>query len=147
MQNIIQNHYIIAVFIARIFLGFLFFLQGYDTIIRVGIKNVIEKHDISFSEGGIPRVLTSIGVWFTSCIQVLGGLFLIVGFVKYYVLYLLGIEMILAAIAFGIIKPLWDMRFIFPRFTVLIFLLVVPSEWDVLSVDYFWSFLKFLNSF
>ena len=43
MQNIINNQYIIAVFIARIFLGFLFFFQGYDVIVRVGIKNLIER--------------------------------------------------------------------------------------------------------
>lgn len=146
MQNIIQNHYIIAVFIARIFLGFLFFFQGYDTLIRVGIKNAIEKQHLSFSKNGIPKGFTAIGLWFTSYVQLIGGLFLIIGFIKYYILYLLGIELILSSIAFGIIKPLWDMRFVFPRFSILIFLLVIPSQWDVFSIDYFWSFLKFLNS-
>lgn len=147
MKTIIQNHYIIAIFLSRFFLGFLFFFQGYNSIIRVGIKNVIETFHIPLSEKGIPKAFTAIGIWLTSYVQLFGGLLLIVGFLKYYVLYLLGIDLIVASIAFGFIKPMWDMQFIFPRFVVLIFLLIVPSQWDVFSVDYFWSFIKFLNTF
>lgn len=146
MQTLIQNHYTIAVLIARFFLGFLFFFQGYDAIVRVGIKNVIETFHIPLSAKGIPKTFTVIGVWFTSYIQLIGGLLLIIGFVKYYVLYLLGIDLIVASIAFGFIKPMWDMQFVFPRMVILIFLLIVPSQWDVFSVDYFWSFIKFLNT-
>lgn len=127
-------------------MGFLFFFQGYDAIVRVGVKNVIETFHVPLSERGIPKIFTTIGVWFTSCIQLIGGLLLVIGFLKYYVLYLLGLDLIVASIAFGIIKPMWDMQFVFPRLILLIFLLIAPSQWDVLSVDYFWSFIKFLNT-
>lgn len=146
MQNIINNQYIIAIFIARLFLGFLFFFQGYDAIVRVGIKNLIETLHLPLSEKGVPKAFTIAGVWLISCVQLIGGVFLIIGFVKYYVLYLLGINLVIASIVYGSIKPMWDMQFVFPRLVILIFLLIVPSQWDVLSVDYFWSFFKFLKT-
>ncbi len=147
MHNIIQNHFIIAVFIARIFLGFLFFFQGYDSIFRVGIKKAIEAFHIPFSDKGIPKFFSIIGVWFTSYIKLICGIMLIIGFIKYYALYMLGMDLILASIAFGIVRPMWDIHFVFPRLAVLVFLLIIPTHWDVLSVDYFWSFFKFLTSF
>lgn len=146
MQNIINNQYIIAMFIARIFLGFLFFLEGYDVIIRVGTQLFTETLQLHDSEKGPPKKITITGVWIISFIQLIGGLLLIIGFVKYYVLYLLGLNLVVASIAYGIIKPMWDMQFAFPRLVILIFLLIAPSQWDVLSVDYFWSFFKFLKT-
>ncbi len=146
MQNIINNQYIIAVFTTRIFLGFLFFFQGYDAIARVGIKNLTESLHFPLSENGVPKAMTAAGVWIISFIQLIGGIFLIIGFVKYYALYLLGLNLVVTSIAYGIIKPMWDMQFVFPRLVILIFLLIVPPQWDVLSVDYFWSFIKFLKT-
>ena len=146
MENIINNHYIVAVFIARIFLGFLFFFQGYETIVRVGVKNFTESFHSPLAEKGIPKAFTLTGIWIISFVQFIGGIFLIIGFVKYYVLYLLGIDLILALIAYGFIKPRWNIQIAFPRLAILIFLLMVPSEWDVLSVDYFWSFINFLKT-
>lgn len=146
MENIINNHHIIAVFIARIFLGILFFFQGYDTIVRMGIKNYIENLALPNTEKAISKSLIVAGVWIIAIIQLIGGIFLIIGFVKYYFLYLLGIDLIIASIAFRFIKPMRDMQFAFPNLVILIFLLIVPSHWDVLSVDYFWSFIKFLKT-
>lgn len=146
MQNIINNQYIIAIFIARLFLGFLFFFQGYDAIVRVGIKNLIETYNLPLPGKGIPQTSTIVGVWLISWVQLIGGILLIIGFVKYYVLYLLGLNLLIASIIYGSIKPMWDMQFVFPRLVILIFLLIVPSQWDVLSVDYFWSFFKFLKT-
>ncbi|MCE9539347.1 MAG: DoxX family membrane protein, partial [Bacteroidetes bacterium] len=112
MQNIINNQYIIAVFITRIFLGWLFFFQGYNTIVRIGIKNHIETLHLSLSEKGLSKALTITGVWILSLIQLIGGTLLILGFVKYYALYLLGLNLVAASIAYGIIKPMWDMQFV-----------------------------------
>ncbi len=146
MRTILSNHEIIAVFIVRVFLGLLFFFQGYDAVFRVGIKNVITTFHSSFANKGIPQPLIIMGVGFTSFIQLIGGFFLIIGFIKYYALCLLGVDLLVAAIAFGIIQPMWDLRFAFPRLILLIFLLFIPWQWDVLSVDYFWSFFRFLKN-
>ncbi len=131
------SHQSIAVLIVRIFLGLLFLFQGYDAVFKVKIKNVINTMDSNFAGTGIPRSLTVIGSWFTSIVQLVGGFLLVFGLFKYYALYLLGLDLIVASIAFGIATPVWDMRHVFPRMALLIFLLLVPTEWDCYSLDLF----------
>ena len=135
-----------AAFIARVFLGVLFFLQGYDKVFRLGVKEVIETVNNSLSSKGVPRFFSSFGAYFTSYIELIGGALLIIGFVKYYCLYLLGFDLLFAAFAFGLIEPVWDMKHIFPRLALLLFLMLIPSQWDVISVDYVWSLIKFVKS-
>ena len=135
MGAIIQYHEEAAVILARVFLGLLFFFQGYDAVFNVKVKNVIEAYENSFANKGIPKFLTVCGSWFTSYSELIGGLLLVFGLFEYYALYLLGINLIIASIAFGITSPMWDMRFVFPRLILLIFLLVVPHAYDIWSLD------------
>lgn len=121
--------------IARLFLGFLFFFQGYDAIFNVKIRNIISAYSDEFANKGIPKFITIIGAWYTSYIEFIGGLLLILGVFQQYTLYLLGLDLLLASVAFGISKPMWDMRFAFPRLILLIFLLVIPSSWNAISLD------------
>jgi uncharacterized membrane protein YphA (DoxX/SURF4 family) len=140
------HHEIAAVLIARVFLGLLFFFQGYDAVFKVKIKGVVEAIASPLSATGFPKILIICGAWYTSMVELIAGFFLIIGFVKYYALYLLGIDLIIASIAFGVTKPVWDMRFVFPRLALLLFLLIVPSQWDIFSVDYCWSILRLIKS-
>ena len=135
MEAIIQHHEAAAVIIARVFLGLLFFFQGYDAVFNVKVKNVIEAYENSFANKGIPKFLTVCGSWFTSYAELIGGFLLVVGLFEYYALYLLGINLIIASIAFGITSPMWDMRFVFPRLALLIFLPVVPRSCDIWSLN------------
>jgi uncharacterized membrane protein YphA (DoxX/SURF4 family) len=140
METITQ-HEITAAFIARIFLGLLFFFQGYDAVFNVRIRNVIEAYEDSFASKGIPRFLTAGGAWFTSFIEFIGGLLLILGVFQYYVLSLLGLDLIIASIAFGISTPMWDTKHVFPRLILLLFLLIIPKSWNALSLDNFFIYL------
>jgi uncharacterized membrane protein YphA (DoxX/SURF4 family) len=124
----------------------LFFLQGYDKVFRMGVKQVIETVHNPLSAKGIPRFFSTLGAYYTSYIELICGAFLIIGFAKYYCLYLLGFDLLFVAIAFGIVEPVWDMKHIFPRFALLMFLLIIPSQWDVISVDHAWSLIKFIKS-
>lgn len=135
-----------AVFIARIFLGLLFFFQGLDAVFNVKLKGVIETIEQPLASRGVPRLFIIFGAYYTSYIQLIAGFCLIIGFAKYYALYLLGIDLIMASIAFGIVKPMWDMQYAFPRLMLLLLFLIAPSEWDVISVDYVWSIIKFVRS-
>lgn len=137
MEVINQQPEAIAVFIARLFLGILFFIQGYDAIFKVKIINIIRTYSDSFAEKGIPRFITVSGAIFTSYVEFIGGFLLIIGLFKYWALYFLGIDLILASLAFGIVTPMWDMRHVFPRLLLLLFLLIVPYSWDIISLDNF----------
>jgi uncharacterized membrane protein YphA (DoxX/SURF4 family) len=135
METIIQFHESAAVFIARVFLGSLFFFQGYDAVFKVKVNTIISTYERTFSNKGIPVFLIKTGTWFTSYTELIAGLLLILGLFEYCALYLLGLNVIIASIAFSITQPMWDMRFVFPRLILLVFLLVVPASWDVWSID------------
>lgn len=131
-----------AVLIARVFLGLLFFFQGYDAVVKVRISNVIRTYENSFSHKGIPRFLTAAGAWFTSYAELLGGMLLITGLFRYYAMALLGADLVIASVAFGITSPVWDMRHVFPRLALLLFLLAVPAGWDRFSLDHLLAFTR-----
>jgi uncharacterized membrane protein YphA (DoxX/SURF4 family) len=138
-----EANQIAAVFIVRIFFGILIFLQGYDKVFRVGVKNVIGTFEYPLQGiHHLPHFLLVCGVMYTSFVELIGGLFLIVGFMKYIVLYFISLDLIIAAVGLGIMKPMWDMKHVFPRFVMLVFLLVLPSQYDVISVDHLISILK-----
>ena len=137
---------VFAVFIARTFLGFLFFFQGVDAVFNIKPSGVFDTIHEPLVKKHVPKFFILLGAYYTSYAELIAGFCLIIGFAKYYALYLLGIDLLIASIAFGMIKPMWDMQYIFPRLVLMLFFLLVPSEWDVLSVDYVWSIIRFLKS-
>ena len=141
-----EHNEIFAAFVLRVFLGILFFAQGYDKVLRVKINGVVQTFEHPFIIKHIPRWLLILSAYFTSYVELICGFMLILGFVKYYVLYLLGIDLLMVAIAFSIIEPMWDLRHVFPRMLLLLAALMVPSEWDVISIDWFWSLFGFIRT-
>lgn len=135
MEIAIPDHQVLAVFIARLFLGFLFFFQGYDVVFRIKIIKAIQTYQSTFYNKGMPKLLTTGAIWFTSCSALVGGTCLILGLFEYYTLYILGINLIITTIGFGINTPMWDTRFVFPRLILIIFLLLVPDTWNSWSMD------------
>ncbi|MBK7668251.1 MAG: DoxX family membrane protein [Sphingobacteriaceae bacterium] len=136
MEIINLYHQAVAILIARIFLGCLFFFQGFDAVFKVRIQNVIQTYQNTFLKNGIPKFLTVFAVWFTSCSALIGGILLTLGLFEYCALYVLGINLIITAIGFGINTAMWDTRFVFPRLLLLVFLLLVPETWNIFSLDY-----------
>lgn len=135
MEFINQYHYTAAVFIARVFLGLLFFFQGYDKVVTIKIKNVLLTYKSPFEKVGIPKFLTTIGVYYTSYSELIGGLLLVFGLFQYVALYMLGINIIMASVAFSMSRPMWDMRFVVPRLALLLFLLATPKSWHIWTLD------------
>lgn len=135
MHAVTQYHEIIAVLIARVFLGCLFFFQGYDAVFNIKVRNVVATFETNFANKGIPKFLTVAASWFTSYTELICGFFLIIGVFEYYALYLLGINLVIAAVGFGITSPMWDTRYVLPRLVLLLFLLVVPQGWNALSLN------------
>lgn len=144
MENFQSYNEAFTALIPRIFLGILFFAQGYDKVFKLKLSKVTLSFKQELGETQIPNWLLVISAYFTSYSELLGGFFLIVGCCKYFFLWLLGIDLILVAIAMSLLKPLWDMKFVFPRLALIITLLLLPSEWDKLSIDYLYA-LKSLD--
>src|SRR5205814_1042862 len=101
--------------ITRIFLGILFFAQGFDKVFNIKVKEVIHTFEYPVHLKHLPAFPLVIAAYFTSYVELICGSLLIIGFIKYYALYLLGIDLLLVAAFFSIFDPLWDMKYIFPR--------------------------------
>ncbi len=144
MEVIYQYHEVAATFLARVFLGSLFFFQGYDAVFNVKIKNIIYTYNRTFLNKGIPKFITVWASWYTSCSSLIGGVLLVIGLYEYLALYILGINLLISAIGFGIHTPMWDTRFVFPRLLLLTFLLIVPAEWNLWSLDHL-LFPEYIN--
>ena len=141
-----HHNEIYAALILRVFLGVLFFAQGYDKIVKVKIRGVVETCEHPFITNHVPRWMLVLSAWFTSYVELICGFLLIIGFVKYYALYLLGIDLLMVTVAFCIIEPMWDMRAVFPRMLLLLIALMIPYQWDIISVDWYWSLFRRLQS-
>ena len=146
LLDIIHSREVIAMFVVRVLLGFLFFFQGFDAVFRVKVKGVLDTIKEPLLEKGVPLFFIDLGAYYTSYANLICGFLLIIGFVKYYALYFIGADILMTAFAFSIIKPMWDMQFVFPRLALLVFFLIAPTEWDVISIDYVWSLFKFMKS-
>ncbi len=123
--------------LVRIFTGVLFFMQGYDKVVKVGSRDVFTALAPSYRQAGLPDGLLKLVVFITSWIELLGGLLLIIGLFKYLALYALGIDLLIVAIGLSLVNPVWDMQHVFPRLLLILFLLVFPKALDTLSLDHF----------
>jgi putative oxidoreductase len=131
-----------AVLLARLFLGLVFFIQGYDKVFVVKMKNVIETFRFEFENKSLsPALYTSVAV-FSSYAELIGGALLILGLFTPFALYVLGTDLLIVAIGMGLIKPVWDMDNVFSRLALMLFLLMVPSALNLFSCDYLLAYLK-----
>lgn len=131
----IVHHESALFFILRVTLGVLFLFQGIDKAFNLGIPKVTSTFQAELGVIKIPRWILFIAATFTSYVELVGGILLIAGLFKYYTLYLLGLDLIVVTIAFSLIQPVWDMKFVWPRLILLAILLYLPAQWDQISLD------------
>ena len=127
----------IAESMIRVFAGILFFFQGYDKLFKIKMAGVIDTFMGDASRHNIPRPMVSFMAYYTSIVEFIGGIFLVFGILTNYTLCALGLDLILVCFAFSFLEPMWDMKHVFPRFLLVILLLILPLENDKLSLDYF----------
>jgi putative oxidoreductase len=132
----LDNKFQITELLIRLFTGVLFVFQGYDKIFKIKIPNVINSFMDESQRHHIARPLVVTISYLTSTIEFICGISLILGLFTNYSLYLLGIDLLLVCIAFSLLNPIWDMKHVFPRFILIIILLLIPNEHNKLSLDY-----------
>jgi uncharacterized membrane protein YphA (DoxX/SURF4 family) len=117
-------------------LGILFFAQGFDKVVHIGIAEVARGFEQPASKYRIPAFLVTFVSGLTSFSELFGGLFLMIGFMKYPAMYVLGIDLLMVSASFSLIRPMWDMQYVMPRLFLLIALLLFPQEWGKWTLDY-----------
>jgi len=131
------THESIALFIIRVFTAVLFLFQGYDKIFKMRMDNLIETIKPAYLNIGIPMPLIRLFAYFTSYIELIAGFLLIIGLLKFAALYALGFDLLIASLGMSILNPMWDMKHVFPRLVLVIFLILYPSASDLFALDHF----------
>ena len=126
----------IAELFLRLFTGILFLFQGYDKLFRIKMPGVIETFSADAQRYHVPRPLLTGLAYFTSIVEFIGGLMLIAGFLTNYTLYAMGLDLLLVSFAFSFMEPMWNLKHVFPRFVLIITLLILPQEYQVFSLDH-----------
>jgi putative oxidoreductase len=122
--------------LVRVFTGVIFLFQGYDKLFKVKIRGVVDTFYAEAELHHIPRFMVTTIACYTSLVEFLGGIALLLGLYSKYVLLLLGFDLVLAALAFSVVEAVWDMRHVFPRMLLVAGLLLMPDEWSLFSIDH-----------
>ncbi|MEY4594798.1 MAG: hypothetical protein RIQ47_1208 [Bacteroidota bacterium] len=115
--------------------GMLFFFQGYDKVYKVGVKQVVETFNDPFQKTPLPQFMLKPMVLVSSYLEMICGLLLVLGLFRDVALYLLAADLAAVALMFSAMKAMWDMQFFFPRFIMVLLLLLLPSGTDRFCLD------------
>jgi len=140
-NTLMNNPQYLATFLVRVMLGMLFAIQGFDKIFRQGVTPYYNAVSKPYLRMGMPKFMVMAGIYFTSYMEFAGGLLLIGGFMKNITCYLLGLDLLVATFGIAMLEPMWDMKHVFPRFAMLIFLLSTPADWDPFNFISFFEFV------
>lgn len=130
-----QRNQQVAVLIMRLLLGFIFFFQGFGKVFKFGLENVYKNFFLSSYSDLLPYFLLLITAYYTSLIELIAGLLLIIGLKTNYALYALASVLVIVTIGHGLKEPIWDLSHVMYRAALLIPLLLLPRNLDIYSID------------
>lgn len=125
----------IAVLLIRLILGFTFLMQGFGKVFKMGVENIYESM-FSMFDGLLPTFISYFTAYYTSYVELIGGVLLVLGLKTNYTLYILGSVLVIVTFGHGLAETIWDMSHVMYRTILLIALLLLPREWDKYSIDY-----------
>src|SRR5215467_13886561 len=126
-----------AILFARLVLGLIFFMAGVMKVFQLGPLNHARKYFLPFADTFLPVwSLWAMGV-VIPFVELIGGALVILGLRTREALVALGF--VLAVVTFGHLlkEPLYEFHtHVIPRLVLLLFVLVMPREDDLFSIDY-----------
>ncbi len=124
-----------GILIIRLVLGFIFLMQGFGKVFSIGVKNVYNEFFKATFQDILPDFITYATAYYTSYIELIGGILLVLGFKINWGLYLLGSVLVIVSFGHGLEKPIWDLQHVIFRLIPLAALLLLPKTWDLFSLD------------
>ncbi|MBL4586003.1 MAG: DoxX family membrane protein [Flavobacteriales bacterium] len=126
----------IAILIIRLILGLIFLMQGFGKVFTWGVENVYNA-DFFYGtyEGLLPDFVIHATAYYTSYIELIGGLLLILGLKTNYAIYALASVLVIVTFGHGLAEPIWDLSHVMYRTILLVTLLLLPNTWDRFSMD------------
>lgn len=125
----------IGVALVRLTAGILFFFQGYDKVFRVGIQQVIDTINEPLRKAPFPNGWLRPMIVLSSYVEMTGGILLALGLFGDVSLALLAADLVVVAFVFSATNAMWDMQFYFPRFAMIVLLLLLPTGGDHYRLD------------
>ncbi len=119
----------------RVLLGIILIMQGYGKVFTYTIPKVYNMFFKDFEATFLPKWLICCTAYYTSYVELLCGLLLIIGLFRKYALCFIGIDLLIVSFGHGILEPIWDLQHVIPRAILLITLLLVPQQWDQWNTD------------
>jgi uncharacterized membrane protein YphA (DoxX/SURF4 family) len=119
----------------RTLLGIIFFMQGYGKLFTIGIHGVYESFFKVFEASFLPKWLIVSTAYYTSIVELVGGILLIAGLFRIYAMCLLAVDLLIVSFGHGLIEPIWDLSHVIPRAILLTALFLLPSNWDTWNAD------------
>ncbi len=133
-----NSNKIVAAFTVRMILGLIFLMQGFGKVFTWGMEKVIYA---DYFHGRfkdlLPEFLIQATAYYTSYIELIGGFLLVLGLKVDYALYALASVLIIVSFGHGLAEPIWNLSHVMPRTILLVALLILPKEWDRLSLDHY----------
>lgn len=126
---------VIAAFFARTLLGIIFLMQGIGKVFQWGVEGVYNSGFKSYEETFLPKFVIVFAAYYTSYAELIGGFLLVIGLFRNYALYALGLVLLIVSFGHGLSSPIWNLNDVMWRSLLLIFLLVIPKDWDQWHVD------------
>ena len=118
----------------RLVLGFIFLMQGIGKVFKWGLENVYQNNFVDYN--------TYFSTWFhyavayyTSYVELIGGVLLILGLWRDYALYALASVLVIVTFGHGLATPIWNMEHVIFRLILLVTILTLPKEWDIYRAD------------
>jgi len=124
-----------GLFFIRALPGIIFLMQGFGKIFTFGVGNMYGMFFKDFEKTFLPKWLIWATAYYTSYIELIGGILLITGLFKKCALYLLAIDLLIVSFGHGLLEPIWDLQHVIPRAILLIVLFLLPQEWDKWNID------------
>ncbi|MBO3699376.1 DoxX family protein [Roseivirga sp. E12] len=124
----------IVAFFARVLLGIIFLMQGFGKVFTWGFDGVYNSFK-PYEETFLPKFLVVFSAYYTSYVELIAGALLVIGLFKNYALYALASVLLIVSFGHGLSSPIWNLNDVMWRSILLIFLLVIPKEWDKWQVE------------
>lgn len=128
----------VGVLTLRLLLGFIVLMQGFGKVFTWGVENVYNMpffHDTY--KDYLPDFIIRITAYYTSYVELIAGILIVIGLKRDYALYALASVLIIVSFGHGLSEPIWNLSHVMYRAILLIPLLLLPKDWDQFSVDYF----------
>lgn len=125
----------LAILTIRLLLALIFLMQGVGKVFKFGVENVYQNFFYEPYKDLLPDFLLKATAYYTSYVEFLGGLLLMIGLFRNYVLYAFASVLAIVTFGHGLVEPIWDLSHVMYRAILLIALLLLPDHWDRFSVD------------